>query len=187
MPRPEVSAAAPEVLEVVPTIFVLEAKARREEEEVLGRRKERRRDEEDDKNEEERVSEAAPTLAAAWAKVKSVAASSRRGPPRSRRNARGRRRRGGGGGGAAPAASGASGLGLKVPTREVPQGEVPHRRLEDDAYLARLEAIEAILDVPRRDVDEDGATTTTTTNTTAHGTGDVFVKGKPKLVTKTHS
>lgn len=47
----------PRSLEVVPTIFVLEAKARREEEEVSAQKRR--------------------ALAAAWAKVKSVAASSR--------------------------------------------------------------------------------------------------------------
>jgi len=69
----------PRSLEVVPTIFVLEAKARREEEEVM---------EEEErvaaeyarktiKHEEERRERERRRLAAAWAKVKSVAASSR--------------------------------------------------------------------------------------------------------------
>ena len=54
----------PRSLEVVPTIFVLEAKARREEEEVREVR-------------EELSKQKRRALAAAWAKVKSVAASSR--------------------------------------------------------------------------------------------------------------
>ena len=69
----------PRSLEVVPTIFVLEAKARREEEEVM---EEEEREEAEYarktiKHEEERRERERRKLAAAWAKVKSVAASSR--------------------------------------------------------------------------------------------------------------
>tara|TARA_B100000405_G_scaffold296390_1_gene251260 strand:+ start:370 stop:891 length:522 start_codon:yes stop_codon:yes gene_type:complete len=71
----------PRSLEVVPTIFVLEAKARRETEEEVIREKEERKavTGKTIKNEEEERSarRRRELLAAAWAKVKSVAASSR--------------------------------------------------------------------------------------------------------------
>ena len=70
----------PRSLEVVPTIFVLEAKARRETEEEVIREKEERRvgmGKTIKNEEEERSARRRELLAAAWAKVKSVAASSR--------------------------------------------------------------------------------------------------------------
>ena len=70
----------PRSLEVVPTIFVLEAKARRETEEEVMREKEERRavtGKTIKNEEEERGARRRQLLAAAWAKVKSVAASSR--------------------------------------------------------------------------------------------------------------
>lgn len=133
----------PRSLEVVPTIFVLEAKARREEEEEVIREKEERRAEtrKTIKNEEER-SARRRELAAAWAKVKSVAASSRaRAAALATERARAEAER-------ARAEAAAAAETARAARRRLEQiqtvgsdgrfrREVPHRRLEDDATRSK--------------------------------------------------
>ena len=151
----------PRSLEVVPTIFVLEAKARREEEEVM-EEEERVAAEYARKTikheEERRERERAPTrrgVGQGQVRRRVVAGEGRRARDGTREGGGGTRASGGGGGGGG---EGGAGKPRKDPNaserfrrREVPmRGSFPtSRRLEDDAarrVSARLEAIDAYLD-----------------------------------------